>query len=120
MTLALSAYLRANISNKVIACFAETGQTGKIIPYSKKVGYSPDYFVLLQNVMRSNPDKGAEFVTQLVNGKARPLGDVELVHFTLAFTLILQAYAPHRSWISYFVHTPQVTGAILGSEMFTQ
>jgi len=37
MTLALSVYLRANVPNKVIACFAETGQTEKIVLYSKKV-----------------------------------------------------------------------------------
>jgi hypothetical protein len=40
MTLALSVYLRSNALNKVIACFSETGQTDKIILYSKKVGYT--------------------------------------------------------------------------------
>ncbi|KAF8175043.1 hypothetical protein K438DRAFT_1608932, partial [Mycena galopus ATCC 62051] len=44
MTLALkSVYLEANIPNKVIACFAETGQTEKIVLYSNKIRYSPDY-----------------------------------------------------------------------------
>jgi clathrin heavy chain len=43
MTLALSVYLGANVPNKVIACFAETGQTEKIVLYSKKVGYTLDY-----------------------------------------------------------------------------
>ncbi|KAG9080654.1 hypothetical protein FRC06_006304, partial [Ceratobasidium sp. 370] len=38
LTLALSVYLRANVPNKVIACFAETGQFDKILLYSKKVG----------------------------------------------------------------------------------
>lgn len=79
MTLALSVYLRANVPNKVIACFAETGQTDKIVLYSKKVGYSPDYVALLQHVMRTNPDKGAEFATQLVNDEAGPLVDIERV-----------------------------------------
>lgn len=36
-TLALSVYLRANIPNKVIQCFAETGQFQKIVLYAKKV-----------------------------------------------------------------------------------
>lgn len=36
-TLALSVYLRANIPNKVIQCFAETGQFPKIVLYAKKV-----------------------------------------------------------------------------------
>ncbi len=57
MTLALSVYLRANVPNKVIACFAETRQTEKIVLYSKKVGYTPDYVGLLQHVMRTNPEK---------------------------------------------------------------
>jgi clathrin heavy chain len=79
MTLALSVYLRANVPNKVIACFAETGQIDKIVLYSKKVGYSPDYTTLLQHVMRSNPEKGAEFASQLVNDESGPLVDVERV-----------------------------------------
>src|ERR1700736_6387926 len=67
MTLALSVYLRANVPNKVIACFAETGQTEKIVLYSKKVGYTPDYVGLLQHIVRTNPEKGPEFATQLAN-----------------------------------------------------
>jgi clathrin heavy chain len=79
MTLALSIYLRANVPNKVIACFAETGHTEKIVLYSKKVGYSPDYVGLLQHVTRTNPEKGAEFSTQLVNDESGPSVDVERV-----------------------------------------
>lgn len=79
MTLALSVYLRANVPNKVVACFAETGQTDKIVLYSKKVGYSPDYAGLLQHIMRVNPEKGAEFAGQLVNDESGPLVDVERV-----------------------------------------
>ena len=79
MTLALSVYLRANVPNKVIACFAETGQTDKIVLYCKKVNYTPDYVGLLQHIMRVNPDKGAEFAAQLVNDENGPLVDVERV-----------------------------------------
>ena len=86
MTLALGVYLRANIPNKVIACFAETGQLEKIVLYVKKIGYTPDYVGLSQHVMRSNPDKGAEFTTQLVNDESGPLVDVKRV----VDTLILQ------------------------------
>lgn len=39
-TLALSVYLRANVPNKVIQCFAETGQFQKIVLYAKKVSAS--------------------------------------------------------------------------------
>jgi clathrin heavy chain len=79
MTLALSVYLRANVPNKVIACFAETGQTEKIVLYAKKVGYTPDYAALLQHIMRTNPDKGAEFASQLAGDENGPLVDVERV-----------------------------------------
>lgn len=79
LTLALSVYLRANVPNKVIACFAETGQVDKILLYSKKVGYTPDYVGLLQHIMRSNPDKGAELAAQLVNDESGPLVDIERV-----------------------------------------
>lgn len=40
-TLALSVYLRANVPNKVIQCFAETGQFQKIVLYAKKVCADP-------------------------------------------------------------------------------
>ncbi|KAG2096664.1 armadillo-type protein [Suillus cothurnatus] len=64
MTLALGVYLRANVPNKVIAYFAETGKIEKIAPYSKKVGYIPDYSSLLQHITRINPEKGAEFASR--------------------------------------------------------
>jgi clathrin heavy chain len=79
MTLTLSVYLRANVPNKVIACIAETGQTEKIVLYSKKVGYTPDYVGLLQHVMRTNLEKGAEFATQLANNELGPFVDVKWV-----------------------------------------
>ena len=51
----------------MVACFAETGQYDKILLYSKKVGFQPDFVVLLQHVMRADPEKGAEFATKLIN-----------------------------------------------------
>ena len=74
-TLALSVYLRANVPNKVIQCFAETGQFQKIVLYAKKVGYTPDYTFLLRNVMRSNPEQGAQFAQMLVQDD-EPLADI--------------------------------------------
>jgi clathrin heavy chain len=84
MNLALSVYLRASVPNKVVACFAETGQFDKIVLYAQKVGYSPDYAQLLQHITRINPDKGAEFATQLANAEGGPLVDIERVR---AFSL---------------------------------
>jgi clathrin heavy chain len=84
MTLALGVYLRANVPNKVIACFAETGQTEKIVLYSKKVGYQQDYVSLLQHIMRVNPEKGAEFATQLANDESGSLVDIERVWHSMS------------------------------------
>ncbi|KIM68076.1 hypothetical protein SCLCIDRAFT_1209460 [Scleroderma citrinum Foug A] len=136
MTLALSVYLRANVPNKVIACFAETGQTEKIVLYSKKVGYSPDYVSLLQHVMKTNPEKGAEFATQLVNDESGPLVDVERVvdifmsqnMIQPATSFLLDALKDNKPEHGHLqtrllemnlVHAPQVADAILGNEMFT-
>ena len=107
MTLALSVYLRANVPNKVIACFAETGQTDKIVLYSKKVGYSPDYVALLQHIMRTNPDKGAEFATQLVNDEAGPLVDIERVSGKLIeYQTICDAYITGRGHLYVAEYDP--------------
>jgi len=77
-TLALSVYLRANVPNKVIQCFAETGQYQKIVLYAKKVGYTPDYIFLLRNVMRINADQGVQFAQMLVQDD-EPLADINQV-----------------------------------------
>lgn len=136
MTLALSVYLRANVPNKVIACFAETGQTEKIVLYSKKVGYNPDYVALLQHIMRTNPEKGAEFATQLANDESGPLVDVERVvdifmsqnMIQPATSFLLDALKDNKQEQGHLqtrllemnlVHAPQVADAILGNEMFT-
>ena len=78
LTLALSVYSRANVLNKVILLCGD-GPDHKIVLYSKKVGYTPDYIGLLQHVMRTNPEKGAEFAARLVNDEGGPLVDVERV-----------------------------------------
>src|SRR5882762_4878133 len=136
MTLALSVYLRANVPNKVIACFAETGQTDKIVLYSKKVGYVPDYVGLLQHIMRTNPEKGAEFATQLANDESGPLVDIERVvdifmsqnMIQPATSFLLDALKENKQEQGHLqtrllemnlVHAPQVADAILGNEMFT-
>ena len=57
-TLALSVYLRANVPNKVIQCFAETGQFQKIVLYAKKVNFDTTsilekYHIDLENIVDS-------------------------------------------------------------------
>lgn len=49
INLALQIYLKANVPQKVISGFAETGQFDKIQPYSQQTGYRPDYNSLFQH-----------------------------------------------------------------------
>lgn len=135
-TLALSVYLRANIPAKVISCFAETGQYGKIILYAQKVGYQADYPYLLQYIMRIDPDKGAEFASLLINNDGGPLVKLEnivdvfaslnMVQQATSFLLdALKANLPEHGALQTrllemnLLHAPQVADAILGNEMFT-
>lgn len=136
MNLALSVYLRAIVPNKVVACFAETGQFNKIVLYAKKVNYTPDYAALLQHIVRINPEQGAEFACGLVGDESGPLVDVErvtdiftsqnMVQQATSFLLDAlkdnkpeQAHLQTRLLEMNLVNAPQVADAILGNEMFT-
>lgn len=134
-TLALSVYLRANVPNKVIQCFAETGQFQKIVLYAKKVGYTPDYVFLLRSIMRINPEQGAQFAQMLVQDD-EPLADINqivdvfmesnLVQPCTAFLLdALKNNRPAEGPLQTrllemnLMYAPQVADAILGNQMFT-
>ncbi|XP_026177176.1 clathrin heavy chain 1 isoform X2 [Mastacembelus armatus] len=134
-TLALSVYLRANVPNKVIQCFAETGQFQKIVLYAKKVGYTPDWVFLLRNVMRVNPDQGLQFAQMLVQDE-EPLANInQIVDVFMEGSLIQQCtsflldalknnrpaegHLQTRLLEMNLIHAPQVADAILGNQMFT-
>ena len=134
--LALSIYLRANIPQKVVAAFAETGQFEKILPYARKVGYSPDYASLLQHIVRINPEKGAEFAGQLANEEGGALVDIDrVVDVFLSQNMIQQATAflldalkdnredqaalQTRLLEMNLLNAPQVADAILLERMFS-
>jgi len=134
-TLALSVYLRANVPNKVIQCFAETGQFQKIVLYAKKVGYTPDYVFLLRNVMRVNPEQGAQFAGMLV-AEDEPLADItqivdvfmeqNMVQQCTAFLLdALKNNRPSEGPLQTrllemnLMAAPQVADAIMGNQMFS-
>lgn len=136
MNLALSVYLRANVPNKVCACFAETGQFSKIVVYAKRVGFSPDYASLLQHITRLNPEQGAEFATSLINDETGPLVDVERVvdifmgqnMLPQATSFLLDALKENRPEQGplqtrllemNLLSAPQVADAILSNEMFS-
>ncbi|KAL8655707.1 MAG: hypothetical protein Q9210_000729 [Variospora velana] len=134
--LALSIYLRANVPQKVVAGFAETGQFEKILPYAKQSGYQPDFAQLLQHIVRVNPEKGAEFATALANDENGPLVDIErvvdvfqsqnMIQQATAFLLdALKDNKPEQGHLQTrllemnLVNAPQVADAILGNNMFS-
>lgn len=134
-TLALSVYLRANVPNKVIQCFAETGQFPKIVLYAKKVGYTPDYINLLRQIMRTNPDQGATFSQMLVQDE-EPMADIsQIVDVFMEQNLVKQCTAFLLDALKHnreeegplqtrllemnLLTIPQVADAILGNQMFT-
>ncbi|XP_045469478.1 clathrin heavy chain [Harmonia axyridis] len=134
-TLALSVYLRANVPEKVIQSFAETGQFQKIVIYAKKVSYTPDYIYLLRYVMRTNPEQGAKFAGMLV-GDQEPLADInQIVDIFMEQNMVpqctaflLEALKNNRPTEGHLqtrlleinlISAPQVADAILGSNMFS-
>lgn len=129
-TLALSIYLRSNVPNKVIQCFAETGQFQKIVLYAKKVNYTPDYVFLLRSVMRTNPEQGAGFAGMLVADE-EPLADInQIVDIFMEQNMVQQCTAflldalkhnrPNEGALQTrllemnLMSAPQVADAILG------
>jgi hypothetical protein len=50
--------------------------------YSKKVGFQPDFVLLLQHVMRADPEKGVEFATKLINDEMGQHLDLDRVSNT--------------------------------------
>ena len=134
--LALSVYLRSQAPAKVVACFAETGQFEKIVPFAKQSGYSPDYAGLLQHIVRINPESGAEFATQLANEESGSLVDIDrVVDVFMSQNMVQQATAflldalkdnkPEQGGLQTrllemnLINAPQVADAILGNEMFS-
>ena len=134
--LALGIYLRANVPQKVIAGFAETGQFDKILPYAQQSGFQPDWSGLLQHIIRVNPEKGAEFATALANSEGGPLVDIDrvvdvfqsqnMIQQATAFLLdALKENQPEQGHLQTrllemnLINAPQVADAILGNEMFS-
>lgn len=62
-------------------CFGETGEFQKIILYAKKVSYTPNYVLLLRNIMSINTEQGTKFAQMLVQEEGEPLADINMVRF---------------------------------------
>nr|KAK5443958.1 Clathrin heavy chain [Exophiala xenobiotica] len=136
LELALKIYRESNVPPKVVAALAETGRFEEILPYAREVGYQPDFTSLLQHIVRANPEKGAEFASQLANNEGGPLVDIDrVVDVFMSQNMIQQATAflldalkenreeqgqlQTRLLEMNLLNAPQVADAILGNEMFS-
>ncbi|KAK7550667.1 clathrin heavy chain [Phyllosticta citricarpa] len=136
LNLALTIYQQAGSSQKVVAALAELGRFDEILPYAKQSGYTPDFTVLLQHIVRVNPEKGAEFATALAKEESGPLIDIDrvvdifqsqgMVQQCTAFLLdVLAPNLPEQGHLQTkllemnLLNAPQVADAILGNEMFS-
>ncbi|CAG5183454.1 uncharacterized protein ALTATR162_LOCUS10589 [Alternaria atra] len=135
LNLALAIYKEANVSQKVVAALAELGHYDLILQYCNGVGYTPDYNVLLQHVVRINAEKGAEFASQLAKNEGGPLISIDrvvdifqsqgMIQQATAFLLdVLSNDLPEEGHMQTkllemnLLNAPQVADAILGNEMF--
>ena len=136
LDLALRIYRDSNVPPKVVAALAETGRFDEILPYAREAGYQPDFTSLLQHIVRANPEKGAEFATQLANNEGGPLVDINrVVDIFMSQNMVQQATAflldalkenrpdqgPMQTRLleMNLLNAPQVADAILGNEMFS-
>ncbi|PVV01950.1 hypothetical protein BB560_003614 [Smittium megazygosporum] len=135
VTLALSIYLRAAAHSKAIQCFAQLGQFDKILLYTQKTGYSPNWTDILNQASKIDGDKARELASSLV--KAQPqllsaenaatiLMSHNLIPQTTSFLLdILRDNDPNDAPLQTkllemnLIHAPQVADAILGNRVLT-
>ncbi|WVZ91540.1 hypothetical protein U9M48_037697, partial [Paspalum notatum var. saurae] len=63
--LALRMYINARATPKVAADFSERREFDKILIYSKQVGYTPDYLILLQTLLDTDPQGAVNFALMM-------------------------------------------------------
>ena len=135
--MALAIYLRANATAKVINCFLQNGDYDNIVKYSAKVGYTPDYVFMLQNMVRQNAKAAEGFAKRLVTHESGPLVDANMVAEVFmqmnalqeCTSFLLEALKPNLEKdadlqtrlleINLLGGAPQVADAILGASMFS-
>ena len=78
-TLALKMYNKANCYSKVIACFVEQQQYDKILAYAQRVGYTPEWTGILQNMAVLNPEGAVRLAQMLVNQEGGSKIDIAAV-----------------------------------------
>jgi clathrin heavy chain len=136
LNLALAIYKDANVPQKTVAALAELGHFELILKYCDQVSYRPDFNVLLQHIVRVNPEKGAEFASSLAKHEGGPLISIDrvvdifqsqgMIQQATAFLLdVLSNNLPEEGHLQTkllemnLLNAPQVADAILGNEMFS-
>ncbi|KAI0987660.1 hypothetical protein GJ496_003725 [Pomphorhynchus laevis] len=136
MKLSLSIYIRANVYAKAVQCFADSGQYDKIVLYANKVGYSPDYAMIIRQLIRSNKNENALNLAKMLAEDERDTSEVDqIVDVFLEFSLIrecteylLKALRNNREsecglqtrlLEMNLLHAPQVADAILSRQIFS-
>lgn len=133
--LAQRIYQEAGASQKVIAAMAESGNFDQILPYSRSVGYNPDFNALLQHITRVNPEKGGEFATSIAREDPSLIDIDRAVDIFQSQGMIQQATSflldalsqnqPEQGHLQTrllemnLMNAPQVADAILGNDMFS-
>lgn len=131
--LALTVYFRAETHPKVIMGFAEAGEYDKIVAYAQKVNYSPDWKILLGQLIQVNPEAAGLFAAKLVGARLLDVNVVVdtfmargLVQPTTSLLLeVLKENKPTDGPLQTklleinLMHAPAVADAILGNEMFS-
>ncbi|KAG6523396.1 hypothetical protein ZIOFF_013253 [Zingiber officinale] len=134
--LALKIYIKARVTPKVVAAFAERREFDKILIYSKQVGYTPDYLFLLQTILRTDPQGAVNFalmMSQMEGGCPVDFNTItdlflqrNLIREATAFLLdVLKPNLPEHAFLQTkvleinLVTYPNVADAILANGMFS-
>jgi len=89
--IALAIYLRANVSEKIVASFAEINQFDKLQAYCQKFSYTPNWMQIITIVAKTSPDKIDPLLNYVANS-VHPLTDVQpVIQMLLQFQLYKQA-----------------------------
>ncbi|OHT11249.1 Clathrin heavy chain 1 [Tritrichomonas foetus] len=89
--IALAIYLRANVSPKIVASFAELGMFDKLQAYCQKFAYTPNWMQVATIVARQSPEKLDPVLSHIANN-GQPIVDPKpLVQMLLQFQLVKPA-----------------------------
>lgn len=91
--MALSVYLRANAAEKVVNSFSQRGEFDKMVAYASKVGYRCDYTVMLQNMVRTNPQGALAFAKKAATTEPPQIDPNTVVETFMASSLVQETTA---------------------------